>query len=86
MSTVLGLISVISLGLMILFSYRAGGQTKDRYGTTLLIAVIMAAVGFALGWVSRRKPDRYRFFPRLGMFLNGLTLAGTAFITYMAMR
>lgn len=84
MSFVLGLISAVSLGLAIYLSYMNRGGTMARYGTITLFCLILSLTGFALGVVSRNEPDRYRFFPRLGIAINGGALGLIIVITYIA--
>lgn len=84
MSTVLGIICTCSLALTLYLSYLAKGTTIPRYGTTALLAFIMAIVGLALGLSSRNEPDRFKLFPRLGILLNGITLGVILVITYIA--
>lgn len=84
MSTALGLICAVSLGLTIYMSYSQKGATNLRYGTITLFGFILAVAGLALGLISKNELDRYKFFPWLGILLNGGTLAVIIFITYIA--
>lgn len=82
MSVILGLISGISLIVVMILTYRARGEAATQYGMVALLALIMAVVGVILGYRADREKDRYYFFPRLGMILNGMVLVGELAILF----
>ena len=82
MSTILGIISIISLGTVVYLSYRRGGDALNGYGATGFLATIYSLVGLGLGIVSLREKDYFRFFPWLGTVLNTLALGMISFLLY----
>ncbi len=74
MSTILGAIAVISLGLAVYLGFRARGEVAPQYALAVFLGVIMAVIGLGLGIYSRLERDLYYFFPNLGIFLNGGTI------------
>lgn len=82
MSTILGVISLATLGYAITMSYRNAGQIPRQYGTAALLVTIFAFIGAALGAISRTEKDKYYFFSYLGIILNVLALAVVSAILY----
>lgn len=83
MATILGIISLVSLAVVVFFSYRSGGEAKTGYGVTALLAGIYSLTGFVLGLVTIQDKNYFRLFPVLGILLNGAALAGIGLILYM---
>ncbi len=83
MSTILGIISLVSLVLVIYFTYQRDGVTTGGYGMTGVWATIFSLVGEVLGIITLRDKDNYRFFPILGTLLNGVVLIGIFFLLYL---
>lgn len=85
MSTVLGIISIVSIGIVIFMSYRAKGVALQGYGFTGLFACIFSLTGLGLGISGARITESFKFFSALGivlnlvllLFLGFLVLAGT---------
>ncbi len=84
MSTILGIISTVSLGIVIFLSYSQGGQTRAGYGATGLLAMIFSLIGLVLGVVTLREKGTYRLFPVLGLVLNLAVLGILGWILYLA--
>ena len=82
MSTILGIISLATLGYAIVMSYRNAGDIPGQYGAAALLAMIFAFIGAALGAVSRTEKDKFYFFSYLGIVLNVLALAVVSAILY----
>lgn len=83
MATILGIISLVSLAVVVFFSYRSGGVAKTGYGVTAFLAGIYSLTGFVLGLVTIQDKNYFRLFPVLGILLNGAALAGIGLILYM---
>ena len=83
MSVILGMISIISMGIVIYLSYQAGGEAANGYGVTGLLAAIFSLVGLVLGVITVQEKNYYRFFPWLGVLLNVLSLGGICLILYL---
>ena len=77
MSTILGIISLISMGIVTYLSYRGGGVMHG------VLATIYSLIGLILGIVTLRDKDIYRIFPVLGTVFNFVALAGISFLLYL---
>ncbi|MCM1145046.1 MAG: DUF6142 family protein [Blautia sp.] len=82
MSTILGVISLATLGYAVTMSVRNAGDIPRQYGTAALLVTLFALGGAALGVVSRTEKDKYYFFSYLGIVLNVLALAVVSIILY----
>ena len=76
MSTILGGISLVSLGIVTYLSYSQGG----------VLATIYSLIGLILGILTLREKDIYRIFPVLGTILNVVALGGVSFLLYLGSR
>lgn len=85
MSVILALIGTVSLVLVIVSTCKNGGVALPRYGITVLLALLMSLVGLIFAIVARTKPDRYTFFPDLGILLNGLLLFSCGGILFLGL-
>lgn len=83
MSTILGILSTASLGMVIYLTYRRGGAATPGYGVTGLLAAIYSGIGFVLGIVTVQDKDCYRLFPVLGLLFNLAALGAVGLILYM---
>lgn len=82
MSTILGIISLVSLGIVVVLTGRSGGEAPWGYGVTGLLATLYSLTGLILGITTWREKDYYRIFPVLGTVLNLAALCGISFILY----
>lgn len=82
MATILGAISLITLGYVVFMSYRSAGEIPRQYGAAAFLVTIFALIGSALGVVSKTEKDKYYFFSYLGITLNVLALAIVSAILY----
>ncbi len=80
MSTILGIISNVSLGIVIYLTYLRSGNALIGYGLTGLLAALFSVVGLILGIVTIQQKDYFRFFPVLGILLNLAALGFVAFL------
>ncbi|MCM1215721.1 MAG: DUF6142 family protein [Lachnospiraceae bacterium] len=83
MATILGIISLVSMGIVLFMTYRNDGEAAVGFGFTGLLATIFSVVGLGLGIVTFQDKDYYRFFPVLGILLNLAALGGIGFILYV---
>lgn len=74
MSSILGVISVITIILAIVFTYNAGGQASVRSGAAVFWAACFSVAGLILGIKSRLEKDIFKFFPNFGICINSLVL------------
>lgn len=82
MSTILGIISTASLGIVVYLTYLADGEAEVGYGVTGLLATIFSMIGFGLGIVTVRDKTYYRLFPWLGVVLNLVALGSISLMLY----
>lgn len=83
MASILGIISLASIGLAVYLTYQKKGAAPMQYGTVVLLSLVFAVAGLVLGVRACMEKDIYRFFPVLGMILNSLTVAAGGFILYL---
>lgn len=83
MSTILGLVAGVSIGLAVHRTYLNRGTALMQYGAVVLLSMIYAVVGFILGIRSLMEQDIFRFFPIVGIFLNVLAVIAGGIIIYL---
>lgn len=83
MSSILGIISLASIGAVIYLTYLKNGDAPISYGLTGLLATIFSLVGLVLGIMEVRASDRFMLFPVLGIILNIVALAVMAFVVQL---
>lgn len=84
MATILGIISIVSLGIVVYMAYLNGGEVPVGHGVTGLLAAVYSLVGLILGIVTVQDKDYYRLFPWLGILSNLTALVSTATILYLS--
>lgn len=82
MSTILGVISILSVLAAVYLSYKNSGNAVMQYGAAVFLVTVFSLVGIALGILSVMEKDRYRLFPFLGILFNFLALAMVSIILY----
>jgi len=82
MSTVLGVISLVSYVLVIYLSFLRGGEAAEAYGATGFLITLFALGGLLLGIWSRTEKDVFFFFTYLGIVLNVVALMGISLVLY----
>ena len=82
-SSVLGVIALASFFLVIRLSYLHGGGMDPKLGAATVFALIIAIVGMVIGVLSRQEEDVYYVFPDMGIFFNGLVIAGNIALLYI---
>lgn len=82
MSTILGIISLASLGTVVFLAYQSGGEAEVGFGFTGVLALVFSLVGAGLGIFTVRDKNYYRLFPVLGTLLNLTALGGISLILY----
>lgn len=83
MSTILGLIAGVSIGLAVHRTYLNKGDALMQYGAVVLLATVYAVAGLVLGIRSLNEKDIFRIFPVIGIFLNILTMIASGIILYL---
>ena len=82
MSTILGLISLVSIWVAVYQSFLLRGETAINMGVVGLMITIFSATGVILGYISKKEADKFMIFPYLGMILNVMALGGISVILY----
>lgn len=82
MSTILGILSVVSIGLAVFSSFQIKGASSARLGSVVLLALIFSLSGVVLGILSRFERDMFYFFSNLGIVLNAVAILVIGFILY----
>lgn len=80
MAVILAVIGVVTVLTVIILAWKNGGVAGARSARALILAEVMALVGLVLAIMSRTEPDRYYFFPDMGIVLNALVLCAGAVI------
>lgn len=83
MSTILGIISTVSLGIVIYLTYKREGEAATGYGVTGLFAALFSLVGLVLGIITAKDKEYYRLFPWLGIVLNIIALGIVGLILFL---
>lgn len=83
MSTILGVISNASLGIVLYLTYLRGGDAPISYGLTGLLATIFSMIGLVLGVLTVQERDRFVLFPVLGIVLNLVALGILVFLVQL---
>lgn len=82
MSTILGVLAAITLGLAVYFSYSTGGNATSRDAAAALLAVVFMTIGLTLGIWSTSEKDKYKLFTLLGIVANVLAFAMLSLILF----
>ena len=82
MSTIFGLLSLITLGTAVYLSYLHKGAEAERYGTSALLAVIFMTTGMILAILSMTEKEKFMLFRVLGLALNVLAFAVLSLILF----
>ncbi len=82
MSTILGVIALVTLAYTIVMSYFKAGDIPRQYGAAAMLVMIFAFAGIILGLISKTERDRFYLFTYVGIVLNVLALAVISVILY----
>lgn len=82
MSTILGVISLVTLAYTVIMSYLRAGDVPRQYGAAVMLVMIFAFIGIILGVVSKTERDKFYLFSYLGIVLNVLALLVISVILY----
>ena len=82
MSTILGVISLVSIWMAVYQTFLARGKAATNMGVVGLMITCFSIVGVILGYVSKKEQDKFLLFPYLGMILNILALGCISVILY----
>lgn len=82
MSTILGILANITLGVAVYKSYLNDGTPSARYGAAALLAIIFMVIGLGLGIWSTTEKEKFRLFTVLGIFVNILAFSMLSLILF----
>lgn len=81
-STILGLLSLLTLGTAVYLSYLHKGVGAEQYGTAAVLAVVFMTVGLIMGIISMTEKEKFMLFRVLGIVLNVMAFAVLSFILF----
>lgn len=81
----LGVISTVSMILVIYGCYERGGRALVQHGAVAVLCLFFALAGLIIGILARREPERIYLFAWLGILLNSLVVAGCFVIMYLGL-
>lgn len=84
LSSILGLISVVTIIYAVFLSYENGGQAEARYGVAVMICMLYSIAGLVLGIMARMERDIFKLFPNVGIILNVLSLIWVGVLLYFS--
>lgn len=82
MSTILGILGNITLGIAVYKAYINDGTPVDRYGAAAVLAILFMTAGMALGLWSAVEKDKFRLFTVLGIGVNVLAAGMLSLILF----
>lgn len=82
MSTVFGILSDVSLIVLVYLSYLRGGQVPVNYGIAVILVLIFAIIGVLLGVLAWQEREKFKVFAIIGLVLNAVALASVSGILY----
>lgn len=82
MSTVFGILSVVTYILCIVSSYEKAGDITERYAVSALLATAFMITGFVLDVKAFFQVDRFKLFLIIGAVVNTLALLLLSSILY----
>ncbi len=82
MSTVLGALASVTLGVAVYQSYLSNGAVSDRQTAAAFLATVFMTVGMWLGVHSTLEKERFRLFTVLGILVNTLAFGMLSLILY----
>ncbi len=82
MSAILGMISLVSVGVAVYQTFLARGVASTNMGVVGLMVTVFSITGLILGYISKKEYDMFLLFPYLGMILNMIALLCISVILY----
>lgn len=82
MSSVFGMLSLVSYIMIFVVSYEQAGEDVARLGVAGFFATIFMGVGFVLSVYSFLERDKFLFFKILGIVLNTASMICLSMILY----
>lgn len=82
MSTILGVISLISIFFAVYLTFENRGEALLQYGTSMFLTTIFSMVGLGLGVASKMEKDKYYLFSYTGIISNFLAVGAISLILF----
>lgn len=82
MSTVFGVLSIITLGSCVYLSYLNKGEINTRHAAAAVLAVIYMIIGIILGAWSTIEREKFKMFTVLGIVTNAVAFGILSIILY----
>lgn len=82
MSTVFGVLSIITLGSSIYLSYLNKGEINMRHASAAVLAVVYMITGIILGVWSTIEREKFKMFTVLGIVTNVVAFCMLSIILY----
>lgn len=82
MSTILGVLSMITLITAVYRSYLQKGEVSARYGAAAFLASLFMTAGLLLGIWSTTEKEKFRLFSVTGIILNMLAVGILSLILF----
>ena len=82
MSTILGIISLVSVWAAVYQTFLAKGAASTNMGVVGLMITVFSVAGVILGYISKKEHDKFMLFPYLGMILTVIPLGCISVILY----
>ena len=84
-SAAMGAIAVTSIVLAVKNAFDLGGSATPAYAVAVILAFVIAVIGFVFGVLSHKEKDVFYLFPNFGIFFNGLALLASIAILLMGL-
>lgn len=85
MSTILGLIAVVSVVIAVYVTYLDKGVAPMQYGMVIFLSVLYAIIGIVIGIRALLEKDIFRLFPIMGIVLNVIAVLEDGMILYLGL-
>ncbi len=82
---ILGLISVVTVVLLLVLTFRRGGEANISYAFAGLLASIFSVAGLILSILCMNDHYQHHFLGWIGLITNGFALLSMAGILYLGM-
>ncbi len=74
MSAVFGVISITTVIMAVVMTYKAGGTSPPRYAASVALAFFYGVAGLALGIYAKTRKNVFSFFPNTGIILCAIDM------------
>lgn len=82
-STLLGIVSFVSMCIVIYLSYKIKGAMSPKLGAAAFFATLIGIGGEVLGFLSKGEEDVFHLFPNMGIALNSASLLVVIYLLYI---